>query len=201
MGARSKGSWTISSVALVTAMGILSPLSALAQPLPEADAGAERDAASTPPGREPFTAPPPPGPYTPPGAVPPPPISSAPPPPAPPPAPPPPTRPAGYDAEHDPDPRVENAHADRVMLLPTGYTHPAGTVYLSTYDIALLQAGYAISDAAQISLTGSPPLGDDQIFPLDLSLKVVVHRDRYVRVAGIGAVTGLVGLEEGNFLL
>jgi hypothetical protein len=37
--------------------------------------------------------------------------------------------------------------------------------------------------------------------PLDLSLKVAVYRDDYVRLAGIGAVTGLIGLEEGNFFL
>jgi hypothetical protein len=167
----------------------------------------DRDSPSTPPAEEPFTpppappappapappAPPPPGPYTPPGYAPPGWVAPGPVPE--------PTRPAGYDAERDPDPRVANAHADRVMILPTGYTHPAGTLYLSSYEIALLQIGYALSDDAQISLTGAPPLGEDAIVPLDLSLKVVIHRERFVRVAGIGAVTGLVGLEEGNFLL
>ena len=87
------------------------------------------------------------------------------------------------------------------MIQPTGYTHPEGTFYMSTYDIVLLQMGYAVSDFAQVSLTGTPPLGEDGIFPLDLSLKALVYDDRHVRVAGIGAVTGLVGLEEGNFFL
>src|SRR5690606_17999766 len=103
--------------------------------------------------------------------------------------------------ERDPDPRVQNAHADRVMLLPTGYTHPAGTLYLASYDIALLQVGYALSDDAQLTLTGTPPVGEDAIALVDLSLKAVVFRDSFVRVAGIGSISGVVGLDEGNFLL
>ena len=87
------------------------------------------------------------------------------------------------------------------MILPTAYTHPAGTFYLSSYDIALLQVGYALNDSTQVTLTGAPPLGEDLIFPLDLSLKVGLAREGPVRAAAIGSVTGLVGLEEGDFLL
>ena len=88
-----------------------------------------------------------------------------------------------------------------MLLVPTAYTHPEGTVYLSSYDIALLQAGWAISDTTQVTLTATPPLGEDAIFPLDLSLKTVIVQDGPLRIAGIGAITGIVGLEEGNFLL
>jgi hypothetical protein len=87
------------------------------------------------------------------------------------------------------------------MILPTAYTHPAGTFYMSSYDIAILQVGYALNDSTQVTLTGSPPFGDDLIFPIDLSLKVALEREGPVRVAAIGSVTGLVGLEEGDFLL
>ncbi len=85
--------------------------------------------------------------------------------------------------------------------MPTAYTHPAGTVYLSSYDIAIAQIGYAFSDTTQATLTSAPPLGDDQIFPLDVSLKVALVNEGPVRVAAIGSVTGLIGLEEGDFLL
>jgi hypothetical protein len=98
-------------------------------------------------------------------------------------------------------PRVADAHADRVMILPTGTTHPEGTVYLSSYEIAILQVGYAFAEDAQLSLTATPPLGEEGVFPVDLSLKVVVGRDDYVRVAAIGSASGIIGLEEGNFLL
>jgi hypothetical protein len=99
------------------------------------------------------------------------------------------------------DPRVADAHADRVMILPTAYTHPEGTLYLSSYDIVLLQVGYALNDSTQLSLTGAPPLGEDLIFPIDLSLKVALAKEGPVRAAAIGSITGLIGLEEGDFLL
>jgi hypothetical protein len=97
--------------------------------------------------------------------------------------------------------RVGEAHADHVLLLPTAYTHPEGTVYLSSYEILLLQAGYALADTTQLTLTATPPLGDDAIFPLDVSLKHVVVHDGPVRAALIGSMTGLMGLNEGNVVL
>lgn len=107
-----------------------------------------------------------------------------------------------------PDPRVEQrrlrtgeAHADHVILMPTAYTHPAGTVYFSSIDIVLLQAGYAISDDTQVTLSGTPPLGEDNVFPLDLSLKNALVNEGPVRVAAIGSITGIAGLDEGNFFL
>lgn len=97
--------------------------------------------------------------------------------------------------------REANAHADRVVLLPTAYTHPKGTVYVSSYEIIVLQTGWAFSDASQVSVTLTPPFGDDLIFPLDLSLKSAVVRDDLVRVAVIGSATGLVGFEADTLFL
>jgi len=97
--------------------------------------------------------------------------------------------------------RIANAHADRVVLLPTAYTHPSGTFYLSSYDIVLLQAGYAFDDTTQLTFTGVPPLTEDVIIPVDLSLKTALIRASSVRVAAIGSISGLFGLEEGGALL
>lgn len=92
-----------------------------------------------------------------------------------------------------------DAHADRVVLLPTAFVHPAGTVYVSDYDILLLQAGYAIAEGSQISLTTAPPIGS--IVPLDLSLKSVVAGDAAVHVAAIGSISGILGLDQGYSVL
>jgi hypothetical protein len=113
-----------------------------------------------------------------------------------------PSPPPAHDAY---DPRVADAHADRVVILPTAYTHPAGTLYFTTYDIVLLQAGYALTDHTQISITATPPIatgnGTERVFPLDLSLKTAIVHAGLVRVALIASTTGIMGLEQGNFLL
>ncbi len=97
--------------------------------------------------------------------------------------------------------KLGNAHADRVIVTPTAYTHPAGTFYATSYDIALLQIGYALSDTTQISITGTPPLGTENFFPLDLSLKTRLLDNRRVRIAVIASATGAAGLEQGNMFL
>lgn len=96
------------------------------------------------------------------------------------------------------DPRAADAHCDRVVFLPTADTHPAGTFYVSSYEIAILQAGYALSDRVQLSATLVPPVGKDFLLPLDLSLKAVVARGRQVRVAALASATGLLGFEQGE---
>jgi hypothetical protein len=120
---------------------------------------------------------------------------------------PPPVQPFTPPAQEAPAPstapaaaEVRDAHADRVVLLPTAYTHPAGALYISDYDIVLLQIGYAFTDSTQVSLTASPPL-EGQIVALDVSLKTVIARDGLVRLAGIGSVSGLWGADQGNFAL
>jgi hypothetical protein len=101
------------------------------------------------------------------------------------------------------DPRVADANADRVVLLPTAYTHPKGTVYLSSNEIILLQLGYALSDSTQVTFTGTPPIGDpDKVFVLDLSLKSAFVRDGPLRLAAIGSVSGIFGeIDQGNLVL
>ncbi|MEZ4220436.1 MAG: hypothetical protein R3B13_05850 [Polyangiaceae bacterium] len=94
--------------------------------------------------------------------------------------------------------RVGDAHLDRVVIQPTAMTQPEGTLYLSTTDIVFLQVGYAFSDSTQLTLTGTPPLGEDAIYPLDLTLKTSVAGHGPVRAALLGSFTGLFGLEEGG---
>lgn len=90
---------------------------------------------------------------------------------------------------------------DRVILLPTAETHPSGTFYLTSYEIVILQAGFALGDRTQLSLTIVPPFGKDPLLPIDLSLKAVVARTERVRVAAIGSATGLIGFEQGEAML
>ena len=99
--------------------------------------------------------------------------------------------------ESDHSARVTDAHSDRVILMPTAETHPEGTVYLSDYDLAVLQIGVAITDDVQLTLTGTPPLGEDAVVPLDLTLKAQVASGLRYRIALLGSATGLVGLDEG----
>jgi len=96
------------------------------------------------------------------------------------------------------DRRYTDAHIDRVLVMPTAETHPAGTYYFSSYEIVLLQAGYAVSDRTQITLTSMPPLPQEKILPLDLSLKTVLARLPEFRIAALGSVSGIAGLEEGT---
>ncbi len=97
--------------------------------------------------------------------------------------------------------KVANAHADRVLIAPTAYTHPGGSFYATSYDIALLQLGYALNDSTQISVTGTPPLPNENVLPLDISLKTRLVDERRVRIAVIASATGIIGLNEGDFFL
>lgn len=94
-----------------------------------------------------------------------------------------------------------SAHADRVVLLPTAYTHPKGTFYVSDYDVVVLQTGYAFTDSTQLTATFTPPIEEELVVPLDLSLKVSSDDGSRVRVAGMGSVTGILGLDDGPALI
>ncbi len=89
-----------------------------------------------------------------------------------------------------PDPG--DAHADRVIVLPTAYTHPQGTFFVSDYEIVLVQAGYAITDRTQFSLTVTPPF-EGGIVGNDVTVKTAVHRGQLVRAAVMASITGLAG--------
>lgn len=93
------------------------------------------------------------------------------------------------------DARQRDAHVDRVLLLPTAETQPAGTTTLTSYEVAVLQAGYAFTDSTQLTLTTTPPI--EGIVPLDLSLKSTIARGDSYRLAAFGSVSGAAGIENG----
>jgi hypothetical protein len=114
----------------------------------------------------------------------------------------PPATPEEPEPGHRPrEARFSDANFDRVIAMPTAETHPKWTAYFSSYDIILLQAGYAVSDRTQITLTGTPPFGEDLIFFLDASLKTVIAREPRFRLAAIGSVSGIAGLNDESFFL
>src|SRR5690242_9668594 len=158
---------------------------------PTAPNGAPQPAPAPPPAQVPATVPIVPAyPALPPGGAP---MAPA---PAPPPwVPPPPPTPQA------PDMRRDDAHVDRVVVMPTGETQPAGTLTFSSYDIVGLQAGWAMSDTTQLTLTATPPLGPDGIFPLDVTLKTVVLRAPRVRIAALGSASGIIASQQGNALV
>jgi hypothetical protein len=105
-----------------------------------------------------------------------------------------------------PAPVVEpgEPHADRVVLSPTAYTHPKGTFFVSSYDVVVLQAGYAVTDRTQISATVTPPLGQPgevRMALLDLTLKTALVQEGLVRVAALGSVSGLATNEPTALLV
>jgi len=93
---------------------------------------------------------------------------------------------------------ARDANADRVVLLPTAKTQPKGSFTFSSYDIVLLQAGYAISDATQFTLTFTPPVEGGM--PLDLTLKSAFFRGPLLRAAATASVSGLTGLGDVGFV-
>ena len=88
-----------------------------------------------------------------------------------------------------------------MILLPTAYTHPKGTVFVSNYDIVLLQAGYAMTDETQISFSAVPPLGGEGIAFFDLTLKTALAQRGLVRAAALGSAMGGVGNDIGTLFL
>jgi hypothetical protein len=91
---------------------------------------------------------------------------------------------------------AEDPQADRVVLLPTAYTHPEGTVYFTSYDIAVLQVGYAVTDDTQVTLTALP-IPSESFTVLDLSLKSGLVHAGLFRLAAIGSASGGVGKDIG----
>jgi hypothetical protein len=55
--------------------------------------------------------------------------------------------------------------------------------------------GYAASDSTQLTLTLTPPI--EGFFPLDLSIKSTIARGKSYRLAALGAVSGVLGLDDG----
>jgi hypothetical protein len=174
--------------------------------------GARAQTAPPPEPAPPTLETPPPAAPPPPAAEPSPPAEAGPPPPpvdAPPPvaAPPPPASlpsesPAAVIAVASP-PREEtrtpgeDPQADRGVLMPTATTHPKGTYFVSDYELIFVQIGYAITDDTQVSFTGVPPLTNERIAFLDVTLKSTLYRGGLVRVAALGSTSGLAAKEIG----
>jgi len=90
-----------------------------------------------------------------------------------------------------PDPQ-----GDRVVLLPTATTQPAGSFFVSNYELFIFQVGYAFTDNTQISLT-AVPVPRESVTLLDVSLKTSLYRGGLVRAAALGSVSGIAGQEVG----
>ncbi len=81
--------------------------------------------------------------------------------------------------------------------MSTAYTHPAGTVYFTDYEIVILQAGYAVTDSTQVTVTSTIPI--EGLVIADASVKTVIARDGPVRVAAIRVGLGVPGdLDVGS---
>lgn len=83
--------------------------------------------------------------------------------------------------------RHTSAHADRVVLVPTAETHPEGSVFLSDYELVVLQAGYAATDRLQMEITAVPFFPREFTF-VELTLKANVLRSRWLRAAVLTAI-------------
>jgi hypothetical protein len=81
--------------------------------------------------------------------------------------------------------RHTDAHADRVILVPTAETQPVGTLYASSYEVVVLGVGFALSDRIQLSATGVTDF--DNRF-VELSLKANLLRSRWLRIAAQSAI-------------
>jgi hypothetical protein len=93
-------------------------------------------------------------------------------------------------------PRLRDAHNDRLLFAPTAETNPRGSFYATSYEIVLLQLGYALTDSTQLSLTLTPPIGEEGVIPGDISIKTVLLREPHVSVAGLVSASGIIGFEE-----
>jgi hypothetical protein len=89
--------------------------------------------------------------------------------------------------ERPEEPRFRDANADRVILFSTAETHPKGTFYFSDHEVILLQAGYALSDRFQLTLSGVPPIVEDQPYFFDIAGKLNFFRHDVFRAAVIVA--------------
>jgi hypothetical protein len=76
--------------------------------------------------------------------------------------------------------RHTSAHADRVVLVPTAETQPAGTLFLSSYEILGAGVGYAFSDQLHVSLVGATTL--DAVWA-EINVKANLLRSRWLRIA------------------
>jgi len=90
--------------------------------------------------------------------------------------------------------REHGAHADRVVLVPTAQTQPAGTLSLSDYELVFPSVGYALSDRVQTTVTGATDFS--KFVFVDASLKARLVQSRYLHVAAIASLDYAAGENE-----
>lgn len=103
--------------------------------------------------------------------------------------------PAPTPAPSEKSARHADAHADRVILVPTAETHPAGSLFASSYEILVLSVGYAPTDRLQFSITGLTDLDNHFI---ELNLKTNLLRSRWVRIAAQSSIDSIGGNSQSE---
>lgn len=96
--------------------------------------------------------------------------------------------------------RSHDAHADRVVLFPTAETHPQGSFFISSYELVLIQLGYAVTDDFQMSALFLPPLVREQPFFFSPTFKLNVARSEQGNVALLGGFDFVVDDGETTVL-
>lgn len=91
-----------------------------------------------------------------------------------------------------------DAHADRVLLVPSAETHPQGTLFATSYEILMLSVGYAFTDRLQASVTG---MTDGHGGFVDFDVKANLLRSRWLRVAALASIDFLHSRDGEDLLL
>lgn len=94
--------------------------------------------------------------------------------------------------------RTDDANADHTVLGSTAFTAPRGSVYFSSYELILLQAGAAVTDNFQLTLTTLPPIIEDQPYFVDIAAKYAFLQTPRFHMAAIGSLLGLSGGDGGS---
>lgn len=104
-----------------------------------------------------------------------------------------PTGEAPVDPDHAYDP-----HGDRMVLMPTALTQPAGSWSFTSLEILLGQVTYGFDGRTQLTTTFLPPVIEGGAFAFDVTLKHALVDHGPLRLAAMGSVSGIAGLEGGE---
>lgn len=96
---------------------------------------------------------------------------------------------------------MRDAHADRVVLFPTAETQPEGSFFVSSYELVLIQLGYAVSDDVQISALFLPPIVEDQPLFFSPTVKWNVARGSSGNVALVGGIDLVANTDDDSAVL
>ena len=84
--------------------------------------------------------------------------------------------------------RVDDANADHVVLGPTAFTAPRGSIYVSDYELLWVQGGVAVTDDLQLTLTSMVPVAGDLFYFADVAAKYAFLKLPRFHMAGIGSL-------------